>query len=114
MIGILSNSVRVPIKKMRIVSPNLLTSDFDYHLPSGLIAQKPLPRREDWRMMVVRRQESEILHARFKDLPEYLGAGDVLVLNNAKVIPAKVWGKKDSRGLEAVFLRERQKGRWED
>lgn len=113
MIGILSNSVRVPIKKMRIVTPNLLTSDFDYHLPSGLIAQKPLPRRDDSRMMVVRRRQDKIIHARFKDLPEYLGAGDVLVLNNAKVIPAKVWGKKDSREIEFLFLREKQKGIWE-
>jgi len=64
-------------------------------------------------MMVVRRREGEIIHARFKDLAEYLGAGDVLVLNNTKVIPAKVWGKKDGRDVEFLFLKERQKEIWE-
>jgi S-adenosylmethionine:tRNA ribosyltransferase-isomerase len=91
----------------------MLVSDFDYHLPSELIAQKPLPRRDDSRMMVVRRRQGEIIHARFKDLPEYLGAGDVLVLNNTKVIPAKAWGKKDARDVEFLFLKERHKGIWE-
>jgi S-adenosylmethionine:tRNA ribosyltransferase-isomerase len=101
------------ISEFRIVSPNLLTSDFDYHLPPELIAQKPLPQRDDSRMMVVRRRQGEIIHARFKDLPEYLGAGDVLILNNTKVIPAKAWGKKDARDVEFLFLKERQKGIWE-
>jgi len=91
----------------------MLVSDFDYHLPSELIAQKPLLRRDDSRMMVVRRRQGEIIHARFKDLPGYLGAEDVLVLNNTKVIPAKAWGKKDARDVEFLFLKERQKGTWE-
>ena len=64
-------------------------------------------------MMVVRRRQGEIIHARFKDLPEYLGARDVLVLNNTKVIPAKAWGKKDARDVEFLFLKERQTGSWE-
>jgi S-adenosylmethionine:tRNA ribosyltransferase-isomerase len=64
-------------------------------------------------MMVVRRREGEILHACFKDLTGYLGAGDVLVLNNTKVIPAKVWGKVDGREVEFLFLKEKQKGTWE-
>lgn len=99
--------------EFRIVSPNLLTSDFDYHLPLELIAQKPLPQRDDSRMMVVRRRQGEIIHVRFKELPEYLGAGNVLVLNNTKVIPAKAWGKKNGKEIEFLFLKERQKGIWE-
>jgi len=101
------------ISEFRIVSPNLLTSDFDYHLPPELIAQKPLPHRDDSRMMVVRRRQGEISHARFKDLPEYLVAGDLLVLNTTKVIPAKAWGEKDGKEIEFLFLKERQKGIWE-
>lgn len=88
-------------------------SDFDYQLPPELIAQKPLPHRDDSRMMVVGRREGEIAHARFKDLPEYLSAGDVLVLNNTKVIPAKSYGRINGRRVEFLFLRERQKGTWE-
>ena len=88
-------------------------SDFDYRLPSELIAQKPLLRRDDSRMMVVRRREGEIVHARFKDLPEYLGLGDVVVINTTKVIPAKVWGEKDGKQIQFLFLKERRKGIWE-
>ncbi len=91
----------------------MLVSDFDYHLPSELIAQKPLLRRDDSRMMVVLRREGEIIHTRFADLPEYLGAGEVLVLNNTKVIPAKAWGTKDARDIEFLFLKEIKPGIWE-
>jgi len=91
----------------------MLVSDFNYNLPPELIAQRPLPRRDDSRMMVLRRRESEIIHARFKDLPQYLGPGDVLVLNAIKVIPAKTWGKADRREVEFLFLEEKQKGLWE-
>ena len=90
----------------------MLVSDFDYHLPPELIAQKPLLRRDDSRMMVVRRR-GEIVHSRFKDLPEYLTAGDVLVLNDTRVIPAKAWGKKDSREIEFLFLKAIKPGIWE-
>jgi len=91
----------------------MLVSDFDYHLPPELIAQKPLPNRDDSRMMVVGRREGRIFHSRFKDLPEYLGPGDVLVLNNTRVIPAKVWGKAEGRDVEFLFLKEKQEGIWE-
>jgi S-adenosylmethionine:tRNA ribosyltransferase-isomerase len=91
----------------------MLVSDFDYHLPPELIAQQPLPRRDDSRMMVVWRRNGEIIHAIFKDLPDYLDAGDVLVLNTTKVIPAKTWGKKGNREIEFLFLKEIQPGTWE-
>jgi S-adenosylmethionine:tRNA ribosyltransferase-isomerase len=91
----------------------MLVSEFDYRLPPGLIAQKPLPHRDDSRMMVVRRREGEVLHACFRSLPDYLSAGDVVVLNDTKVIPAKVWGKVDDREVEFLFLKEVHKGAWE-
>jgi len=90
----------------------MLVSDFDYHLPPELIAQKPLPCRDDSRMMVVRRR-GEIVHSRFKDLPGYLAAGDILVVNDTRVIPAKAWGKKDRQEIEFLFLREIKPGIWE-
>lgn len=91
----------------------MLTSDFSYSLPSELIAQHPLAQRDASRMMVVDRKKGKILHYRFKDLPEFLGKEDVLVLNNTKVIPAKAWGKKGGREIEFLFLKERKPGLWE-
>ena len=91
----------------------MLTSDFDYELPKNLIAQAPLPRREDSRMMVLDRRRGDIIHSRFKDFPYYLHKGNVLVLNTAKVIPARVWGKKKDREIEFLFIKERERGIWE-
>jgi S-adenosylmethionine:tRNA ribosyltransferase-isomerase len=91
----------------------VLTADFDYDLPPELIAQKPLQRRDESRMMVVRRREREIIHSCFRDLPAFLHKGDVLVLNSVKVIPAKVWGKKEGRDIEFLFLKEKEAGAWE-
>jgi S-adenosylmethionine:tRNA ribosyltransferase-isomerase len=64
-------------------------------------------------MMVVFRQEERIVHDRFKNLPSYLRQGDLLVLNTTRVIPAKVWGKKDGREVEFLFLGEKEKGIWQ-
>ena len=91
----------------------MLTSDFDYELPRELIAQRPLPQRDESRMMVVVRPGGEIIHARFYDLPDYLQKGDILVLNSTKVIPAKAWGKKDGQDIEFLFLKEKEEGDWE-
>ncbi|MEW5902317.1 MAG: tRNA preQ1(34) S-adenosylmethionine ribosyltransferase-isomerase QueA, partial [Acidobacteriota bacterium] len=91
----------------------MLTSEFDYRLPAELIAQKPLPQRDASRMLILRRREREIVHGRFQDLPQYLSAGDVLVLNNVRVIPAKAWGKKGAREVEFLFLKEMEAGKWE-
>lgn len=88
-------------------------SSFDYSLPPELIAQRPLPRRDDSRMMVVDRREGKIAHDRFKNLPRYIQRGDVIVLNTSRVIPAKAWGKKDGREVEFLFLREVEMGIWE-
>jgi S-adenosylmethionine:tRNA ribosyltransferase-isomerase len=88
-------------------------SEFDYDLPIELIAQHPLPTRDASRMMVVLRKEGRIIHSNFRDLPDYLEKGNVLVLNNTKVIPAKAWGDKDGTEVEFLFIKEREKGVWE-
>jgi S-adenosylmethionine:tRNA ribosyltransferase-isomerase len=91
----------------------MLTSDFDYHLPQNLIAQTPLSERDQSRMMVVDRQSGEIIHSRFKKLPKYLSQGNVLVLNETKVIPAKAWGRKGENEIEFLFLKEKKNHVWE-
>ena len=68
------------------------TSDFDYELPRELIAQTPIEPRDHSRLMVVSRSEDTIAHRRFYDLPEYLRAGDVIVLNDTRVVPARLFG----------------------
>jgi len=88
-------------------------SEFDYHLPPELIAQSPLPERDDSRMMVVRRNEGTISHARFKDFPDFLRADDVLVLNDTRVIPAKAWGKRGRASVEFLFIKEKAPGLWD-
>ncbi|UCC41655.1 MAG: tRNA preQ1(34) S-adenosylmethionine ribosyltransferase-isomerase QueA [Candidatus Aminicenantes bacterium] len=91
----------------------MLTSDFDYSLPQELIAQKPLPQRHQSKMMVLNRRNEEIIHSKFKALPRFLKKGDVLVLNNTRVIPAKAWGKTGRKEMEFLFLKESQEGLWE-
>jgi S-adenosylmethionine:tRNA ribosyltransferase-isomerase len=87
--------------------------DFDFDLPPELIAQDPLPERDASRMMVVFRRERRFAHASFRDLPDYLAAGDLLVLNDTKVIPAKAWGRRGEASIEFLFVKERTLGEWE-
>jgi S-adenosylmethionine:tRNA ribosyltransferase-isomerase len=91
----------------------MLTADFDYDLPQELIAQTPLPKREQSRMMILHRRTGEIIHSRFEEFPDYLNKGDVLILNNTKVIPARAWGKIEGKEIEFLFLKESQEGSWE-
>lgn len=88
-------------------------SDFDFELPPELIAQRPLDRREDSRMMVLDRKNQHIIHARFQDFPRYLQPLDVLVYNDSRVIPARVWGYKNGAEVEFLFLREMEENTWE-
>jgi len=83
-------------------------SHFSYDLPEELIAQYPLPHRDDSRMMVVNREKQTIEHRMFKDLVEYFEEGDVLAVNNTKVFPARMWGNKEKTGanIEVFLLRE--------
>jgi S-adenosylmethionine:tRNA ribosyltransferase-isomerase len=69
----------------------LLTKDFDYHLPEELIAARPLAERSASRMLVVHKESGRIEHRMFRDFPEYLRGGDLLMLNDTKVIPARVF-----------------------
>jgi S-adenosylmethionine:tRNA ribosyltransferase-isomerase len=87
--------------------------DFDFPLPAELIAQAPLSRRDGSRMMVVKRGEGTFIHARFTDLPGYLRAGELLILNDVKVIPAKTWGKRGAATIEFLFVKEIEPGIWE-
>ena len=88
-------------------------SDFDYDLPPELIAQHPLPRRDDSRMMIVERATGRIRHGRFKDFAGFFAAGDLLVLNDTKVIPARAWGERGGTKIEFLFLKELGTGLWE-
>ena len=88
-------------------------SEFDYELPARLIAQKPLPERQQSRMMVLHRETGEIIHSRFIEFPSYLRKDDVLVLNTTKVIPARVYGKIEGKEIEFLFLKELGDGLWE-
>lgn len=78
-------------------------SDFNYNLPEELIAQTPISKRDESRLMVLNRDNKTIEHKIFKDLLDYLKPGDVLVRNNTKVIPARIYGKKET-GANVEFL----------
>ena len=69
-------------------------NDFDYELPEELIAQKPADKRDASRLLVVHRETGETEHKHFYDILEYLNEGDCLVLNNSKVLPARLYGIK--------------------
>ena len=79
-------------------------SDFDYYLPEELIAQKPADRRECSRLLVVHRDTGKIEHRHFYDIIDYLKAGDCLVLNNSKVLPARLYGRKEGTDANIEFL----------
>ena len=82
--------------------------DFYYDLPEELIAQDPLEKRSDSRMMVVHRDSGEIEHRHFSDLLDYLKCGDCLVINDTKVIPARLLGMKKDTGaaVEVLLLKD--------
>ncbi|HSU53652.1 MAG TPA: tRNA preQ1(34) S-adenosylmethionine ribosyltransferase-isomerase QueA [Candidatus Dormibacteraeota bacterium] len=90
------------------------TAEFDYELPPELIAQQPLAERDQSRLLVLRRTSGEISHEHFRDLPRHLRAGDVLVLNNSKVLPARLWGRNERTGgeFEALLLEENATNDW--
>ena len=78
-------------------------SDFYYDLPEELIAQTPIEKRDESRLMVLNRKDETIEHKRFKDIIDYLEPGDVLVRNNTKVLPARLYGRKET-GANVEFL----------
>lgn len=80
------------------------TSDFYYYLPQELIAQTPVEPRDCSRLLVYNRKDKTIEHKRFCDIIDYLKKGDVLVVNNTKVLPARIYGRKESTGGKIEFL----------
>ncbi|MCS7178704.1 MAG: tRNA preQ1(34) S-adenosylmethionine ribosyltransferase-isomerase QueA [Anaerolineae bacterium] len=89
-------------------------SDFEYDLPPDLIAQEPVEPRDASRLMVVNRAAGTISHHVFRDLPELLRPGDLLVYNESRVIPARLWARKPTGGrVEVLLLRPRSETVWE-
>ena len=89
-------------------------SDFFFDLPEELIAQTPLEQRDASRLLHLNKETGEIEHRHFYDLPEYLHKGDCLVLNDTRVLPARLLGRRKSGGgVELVLLRDLGDGRWE-
>jgi S-adenosylmethionine:tRNA ribosyltransferase-isomerase len=91
------------------------TADFDYELPTGLIAQEPAEPRDSCRLMVVDRASGQIDHRIFSDLPDYARSGDLFVVNETRVLPARLKGVKEGTGgaAEVLLLRDRGQNRWE-
>ena len=89
-------------------------SEFNYDLPEELIAQHPYDKRDEARLMVLNRQTQKIEHKVFRDVIDYLEPGDCLVINDTKVIPARLYGKKDTGANVEFLLLKRLKGdEWE-
>jgi len=90
-------------------------SDFDYFLPQELIAQDPVRDRDSSRLMVVRLDREDLAHRRFSDLVSFLKPGDALIINDTKVIPARLMGYKEASGapVEVLLLKQLDTRRWE-
>ena len=90
------------------------TADFDYELPQELIAQTPVEPRDASRLLVIDRATGEIEHRRFFELPEWLRPGDLLVYNESRVIPARLFARKETGGkVEILLLRRHDSHTWE-
>jgi S-adenosylmethionine:tRNA ribosyltransferase-isomerase len=110
--------MRLSWRAYKGVNHNILTMHidlFDYDLPPHLIAQHPTPQRDLSRLLVLRRGGSVVAHRVFADLPELLQRGDLLVLNDTRVMPARLLGRRATTGgkWEGLFLRETPEGLWE-
>ncbi len=91
------------------------TSDFYYDLPEELIAQTPLEKRDNSRMLKLDKISGEINHKNFFDLKEFLKPGDCLVLNNTRVLPARIFGAREDTGavVEFLLLKQKDTNLWE-
>jgi len=87
-----------------MLPPQLRLKSYNYYLPPELIAQSPAKPRDHSRLLILDRKKNKIIHDHFYNLPQYLTKGDVLVFNNSKVIPARLYGKKETGGKIEVFL----------
>lgn len=108
-------NIRAIEMKNRFRINDMRVKDFDYELPEKLIAQKPADKRDNSRLMVIHRSDGSIEHRHFYDILDYLNTGDCLVLNNSKVLPARLYGVKKSTGANIEFLLVRRIGgdKWE-
>ena len=89
-------------------------SDFNYDLPEELIAQHPSEKRDESKLMVLNRETQKIEGKVFKNVIDYLNPGDCLVINNTKVIPARLYGKKETgANVEFLLLKRIEKDTWE-
>ncbi len=90
-------------------------SDFAFDLPKELIAQHPLDRRDSSRLLCLDRETGEVRHRHFSDLPELLRPGDVLVMNDSRVMPSRLLGRKEGTGgaVELLLLNQKENGLWE-
>lgn len=89
-------------------------SDFYFDLPEELIAQTPIPERDHSRLLLLNKSTGEIAHHHFYDLPDFLEEGDCLVINDSRVLPARLLGSRSSGGgVELVLLRDLGEGKWE-
>lgn len=90
-------------------------SDFAFDLPKELIAQHPLDRRDSSRLLCLDRETGEVRHRHFSDLPELLRPGDVLVMNDSRVMPSRLLGHKEGTGgaVELLLLNQKENGLWE-
>lgn len=90
-------------------------TDFDYNLPEELIAQKPADKRDESRLLVVHRDSGNLEHRHFYDILDYLKPGDLMVLNNSKVLPARMYGVKEGTGakIEFLLIKRIEGDRWE-
>ena len=94
---------------------NIKTSDFDYNLPEELIAQTPLEKRDNSKMLVLDKETGNIEHKKFNNIIDYLEEGDILVVNDTKVIPARLYGVKEETNalIEILMLKENKDNCWE-
>jgi S-adenosylmethionine:tRNA ribosyltransferase-isomerase len=92
----------------------LKIADFDYHLPAELIAQEPLPERDQSRLLVLSRSTNQIEHRHFQELIDYFRPGDVIVINDSRVIPARIMGRKANTGgkVELLLLEQLNPVNW--
>ena len=99
----------------KALNTGLDIENFNYHLPERLIAQTPVEPRDHSRLMVLDRKRQTILHKKFYDLPEFINQGDLLVLNDSRVISARLYGwlPNSERPVELLLLKEYEIGLWE-
>ncbi len=89
-------------------------SNYDYDLPKHLIAQYPTKKRDESRLLVLHKESSKIEHRKFYEIIEYLNRGDVLVLNDTKVSPARIIGSRTTGGrVEGLIIKETGENTWE-